>query len=194
MAAPPLTFFVELAGAELSAMLAQPGILAQLQARGAALSMAMLDLSPQRAEAIRALTAHGIPVTAWLVLEPGEGYWLTADNAPQAAQRYTEIRAWALAQDLVFARVGLDIEVPYADAAPLFDAPLRTVVGHLRNARSDARILEARQAYAALIERIRADGYATETYHIPLLLDERKAGSQLLRSQRNTCQLFTESK
>jgi hypothetical protein len=39
----------------------------------------------------------------------------------------------------------------------------------------------ARAIYAALIERIHADGWKIENYQFPLIADERRAGSTLLQ-------------
>ncbi len=181
MTHPRLTFFLELPAAEVTALLARPGVLAQLTACRAAIAMALLDLDPQRAQAIRLLTAHQIPVTAWLVLETGEGYWLTADKAHCAKRRYAEVHAWARAEQLTFAGVGLDIEVPHSAAAPLFDQPLRALGRLLRHSRPEHRVRQARAEYEELIQQIRQDGYRTETYHLPFIHDEREAGSSLLQ-------------
>jgi hypothetical protein len=43
------------------------------------------------------------------------------------------------------------------------------------------RLRRAREAYEALIARIRADGYRVDTYQLPLIVDERQAGSTLLQ-------------
>lgn len=39
----------------------------------------------------------------------------------------------------------------------------------------------ARQTYAALVDRIHADGWEVENYQFPLIADERRAGSTLLQ-------------
>jgi len=42
-------------------------------------------------------------------------------------------------------------------------------------------LLRAEMAYASLANRIQTDGYLVESYHIPMIADERKAGSTLLK-------------
>jgi len=176
-----LIYFVELAAGPTAELLARPDVCQPLAQSGAGVAMAMLDLAPERAEAVRALRKLGIPVTAWLVLEPEAGYWLTADNADAAAERYAQVRAWALAEDLDFATIGLDIEMPHDDSADLVRDPLRALGRLLWNRRPHGRLGEAHSRYEALVARIRGDGYDVETYQFPFLHDERRAGSHLLQ-------------
>ena len=57
----------------------------------------------------------------------------------------------------------------------------RALWSMLRRRRSREQVREAEGAYAALVAEIRASGRSVETYHFPHLLDERAAGSTLLR-------------
>jgi len=178
---PRLTFFVELAAPALTTLLATPGVLGDLQRAQAGVAMAILDLSPERAEAVRALTQHGIAVTAWLVLDRDDGYWLTVDNAALAARRYSEVRAWAQQKSLHFHGIGLDIEAPERDLVALNDKPLRTLFSLVARRRGRWAVHGALHAYHDLVARIRADGLFCETYQFPLVLDERRANSTLLQ-------------
>lgn len=177
----PLTWFVELPAAELAALVLRPEVLDPLAEIGACVAMAMLDLDPVRADVARALTARGIGLTAWLILEPHHGYWLTADNAELAAQRYDEVRAWILTEKLTFACIGLDIEMPHDDSAGLVLAPLAALGRLVWNRRSREVLALAVARYTALVDRIRGDGLEVETYQFPFLHDERQAGSGLLQ-------------
>jgi hypothetical protein len=47
--------------------------------------------------------------------------------------------------------------------------------------RDTERPVRARAAYVALVDRIHADGWTVETYQMPLIADERGAGSTLLQ-------------
>lgn len=176
-----LTFFLELDAPALTALLATPGVLDDLQRAGAGLSMAMLDLDPLRAVALRELARRGIPVTAWLVLDPADGYWLTVDNASLAARRYAEVRDWSQRENLSWRGVGLDIEIPEPDAVALTARPVRTLWRLARNRRSRAVVHAALTQYQALIARIRGDGLPVETYQFPLVVDERRVGSTLMQ-------------
>jgi hypothetical protein len=178
---PRLTFFVELPTAELVALFARPGVADALASGGHALSMGMLDLTPERAELVRSLEARGVAVTAWLLLDPVLGYWLTADNAWAGAARYRAVRDWANQHKLELARVGLDIEPPKKHLDQLLSHPLRSVLMRVLKRRPREAIAQAEALYRALVDEIHADGRSVESYQFPLLLDERKAGSSLLR-------------
>jgi hypothetical protein len=135
---PTLTFFVELAAEPLSALLSRPEVLPFLAENGCAVSMGLLDLSPERADWVRRLESSGVAVTAWLLLEVSDGYWLNADNAEVAAARW-------------------------------------------RRRRARAQVERAERDYAELVAEIHGTGRSVEAYHFPHLLDERAAGTMLLR-------------
>jgi hypothetical protein len=177
----PLTFFVELEAAPLEQLLARPGVLSSLQAAQARVAMAMLDCSERRARAVRRLQQGGIACTAWLLVDPEQGYWLSADNVAQAARRYRAVRDWARAERLQLTTVGLDIEMPHDDSAALIYHGRRALQRLFRRRRSQAQRRRASEQYAALLREIRDDGFVVETYQFPLIVDERKAGSTLLQ-------------
>jgi hypothetical protein len=176
-----ITYFVELASPALAGLLQRRGVLEHLASSGAGVAMAMLDLDRERADVIRELHARGIPVTAWLVLEESQGYWLTADNAELAQRRYERVRDWGREHGLELEAVGLDIEIPHEHAVALVQQGGRALRQLLRGRRSQAALGEASRQYAALVELIRADGFRAETYQFPLILDERRAGTSALQ-------------
>jgi hypothetical protein len=143
--------------------------------------MAMLDLQPSRAESLRLLASRGIAVTAWLVLDPADGYWLTVDNAHLAVRRYVEVRDWAQREGLSWQGVGLDIEIPELDAVALTERPLRTLLHLARRRRARLAVHGALATYHDLIAQIRGDGLTVETYQFPLVVDERRVGSTLMQ-------------
>ncbi|MBM4345728.1 MAG: hypothetical protein FJ100_20330 [Deltaproteobacteria bacterium] len=177
---PRLTFFVELPADQLAEVV-QPAVLETLARRGAAISMALLDLGVERAAAIRAFEAAGIAVTAWVVLDEAQGYWLNSDNADCAAARWHAVRQWSSAHGLAVATVGLDIEPPHDDTVALVRTPALAAARMLRRSRSPEQVSAAQVAYAQLVDAIRASGRTVEAYHVPLLADERRAGTVALR-------------
>jgi len=181
MTPPQLTFFVELASEPLGALFATPGVVDFLVRGGGAIAMGILDLTPRRAAVVRQLEAAGVPVTAWLLLDVRDGYWLNADNPERARARYHETIEWARREGLRLHRIGLDIEFPRADADLLMQQPRAGLMTLLRRRRSAAQVQAAERAYAELVTEIRAGGRSVESYHFPQLLDERLAGSALLR-------------
>ena len=181
MAPPHLTFFVELPSEPLVKLFERPGVVDFLVRRGCAVAMGLLDLTRDRAAVVRRLEASGVPVTAWLLLDDADGYWLNADNAEHARARYLETMQWAAREALRLHRVGLDIEFPRHDGELLMRHPVRGLLTLLRRRRAAAQVHAAERAYAELVAEIRAGGRSVETYHFPHLLDERAAHSTLLR-------------
>lgn len=177
----PLTFFIELPAARLAQLLARREVVAALQRARAGVAMAMLDLTVERAQMIDSLVQAGVPVTAWLTLAEGEGYWLGADNAPAAAARYREVRDFIAEHDLWVPTVALDIEPPCGDAVALAHHGLRALRRLVRRRRTHRAVAEAAERYARLIREIRDDGFAVESYQFPLIVDERRAGSAALQ-------------
>lgn len=176
---PRLTFFVELPADRLVEVL-QPATVGTLARRGAAVSMALLDLDPERAAAILALTAAGVPVTGWLVLPEADGYWLNADNADQALTRWQAVQAWAETNGLALPTIGLDVEPPHDDTVALVRAPVATAWRLLRRRRPLAQVATAQAAYAHLSRAIAATGREVEAYQVPLLADERAVACRVL--------------
>jgi len=143
--------------------------------------MGMLDLSAERAAWVRRLEAAGVPVTAWLLLEVVDGYWLNADNAGLAGGRWHEIREWAEREGLRLHRIGLDIEFPRSESKGVLRDRRTALIDMFRRRRPRAQVERAEREYAALVAEVRATGRTVESYHFPQLLDERAAGTTLLR-------------
>ena len=180
-AKPRLSFFCEVEGEQFQQLSLDSMLVRDLQAMGAELRVGLLDLSEARADAIMRFNRAGIPVVAWLLLPEAEGYWFHADNGDQAAARYAEFQAWTERYGLRWQGVGIDIEFPIDDARDLWRAPLRTLLAQWPRLYDDEGIPAGRARYAALVEQMRQDGYRVETYVIPLILDERAAGTESLQ-------------
>jgi hypothetical protein len=178
---PNLSFFVELAAEPLEELFERPEVLPFLVEQRCGISMALLDLSPSRATLVRQLESNGVPVTAWLVLDVEDGYWLNADNADQALERWRQTAAWAEREDLQLHRVGLDIEFPRIESEGAIRDKRRAFFSMLRKRRSQGQIRQAERAYQSVVEEIRVSGRSVEVYQFAYLLDERAAGAMLLR-------------
>jgi hypothetical protein len=178
---PRLTFACELDAARLTALVADPTVLTDLQALGARVALMLSDFSPARAAVVRQLTAAGIPVVAIPLVSSEEGYYFTADNAPRAVERYEQWKAWTAEYDLVWDGVGLDIEPDARFYLQIMENPWGLLPMLLPRLLGTAPVRRARAAYSALIDRIRADGRRVENYQFPVLADERWARSTLLQ-------------
>jgi hypothetical protein len=181
MPQPRLTFACELDPARLTALFSDAAVIADLQTLGAHVALMLSDLSAERAAVVRQLNAAGIPVVAIPLVPVEEGYYFTADNAPRAVARYDEWKAWTAQHGLVWEGVGLDIEPDARFYQQIMDNPWGLLPLLLPRLRDRERPRRAHAAYAALVERIHADGYSVENYQFPLIADERRAGSTLLQ-------------
>ncbi len=183
MPRPDLTFFTELDSEALSTLFEDKTILEKLLTLEASLSLGILDLSEQRAEVVKRLNAAGIPVVAWLLLPEEDGYWFNIDNYEKAAARYISFKAWTRKHNLQWAGVGLDIEMNINDLRQVMarhqaDKFVATLFQRYLNKN---RVTRARRVYQALVNVIRSDGYPVESYHLPIIEEERHGRSTVLQ-------------
>jgi len=183
MQKPNLTFFCELPPGELEELFNNKEVIEYLQNLDASLSLGILDLSDKRAEIVKSLNDAGIPVTAWLLLPEEEGYWFNIENYDQAAARYVSFKAWTTQHNLHWEGIGLDIEVNINELRGILEE--RQAGGFIktlwRRYLNKSRVIRAQRSYQALVDLIRADGYLVESYHIPLISEERRAQSTVLQ-------------
>lgn len=180
MSKPTLTFFCELESEPLSELFVGSKLTNMLAQLDANISLGLLDLSAERAEVIKKLNRAKIPVTAWLLLDKDQGYWTSLDTIEETAIQYNMFKAWKSKYKLEFAAVGLDIEPKLNTVSELSRNPLNQA-SNLVNRFFLNRQYSENLAYArALIQSIRADGFAVETYQFPTVVDERTAKSNVL--------------
>jgi hypothetical protein len=178
---PVLTFFCELEAQPLEAVFTNPQVIPDLKALNAGISLGILDFSPERAGVVQSLNKADIPVTAWLLLPKDQGYWFNSTNAAQAARRYADFKAWTAEHDLKWAAIGLNIEPNINETISLTQDRSNLAPTLLKRLFDQQSLLRAEMAYASLANRIQTDGYLIESYHIPFIVDERKAGSTLFK-------------
>lgn len=183
MKKPNLTFFCELPAEGLESLFENPALIESLKNLDASLSLGILDLSDKRAEIVKKLNKAGIPVTAWLLLPEEEGYWFNIENHEQAAGMYIRFKAWTTQHELHWEGIGLDIEVNINELRGILEEKqiLNFAKTLWRRYLNKQRVKESQRAYQALVDLIRADGYAVESYHIPLISEERRAKSTVLQ-------------
>ncbi|MEA2486132.1 MAG: hypothetical protein QOD46_1243, partial [Actinomycetota bacterium] len=176
-----LTFACELSAARLTEFFADGSIVSDLQALEARITMMLSDLSPERAAVVQQLNRADIPLVGIPLLPFEEGYYFTADNAPQAEARYEEWKVWTKDHGLLWDGVGLDIEPDVRLYQQIVDNPWGLLPVLLPRLFDRVRPRRAAAAYAGLVARIRADGWPVENYQFPPIADERWAGSDLLQ-------------
>jgi hypothetical protein len=194
MTQPQLTFFCELPAEPLAKLFDGRFVIDDLKALNATLSLGILDFSDKRAELVKRLNQAGVPVVAWLLLPEEDGYWFNIDNHEKAAARYVDFKAWTTQHELVWSGVGLDIEMDINEIRSILEKstdpgrPAR----FLRKFFDKRRVARAQRVYQALVDLIHADGYAVESYHIPLISDERRAQSTVLQRTLGLVEVETE--
>lgn len=191
MPPPHLTFFCELEPEPLLTIITDK-IIADLRALHASLSLGLLDLSPERAEAVRRLNRAQIPVTAWLLLPKSQGYWFNSENAVQAAESYATFKHWSEREGLHWEAVGLDFE-PDIHEMELFGKQTWSLMpAILKRVFNRKHLSEAQKRYQQLVNQIRSDGYRVESYMFPMIADERQVGSSLLRRIAGVVDILTD--
>jgi hypothetical protein len=178
---PRLTFFCELATSELKSLFADASIIECLSTLKARVGLGILDLESDRASVVQSLNKVEIPVVAWLLLPMEQGYWFNINNAHQATARYHAFKTWTDEYGLHWAGIGLDIEPDIREVERFVTDRPRLLLTLLRRLFNGERVRTAQAAYRALVTQMRSDGYHVDSYHIPLIIDERRAGSTLLQ-------------
>ncbi len=87
----------------------------------------------------------------------------------------------ALEHDLSFEAIGLEIEAPPGEDLRQPQWGLREVARRFWLAGENVLYPSARAAYIELVGAIRHDGYEVHSYQIPLLVDDRRAGTTVIQ-------------
>jgi hypothetical protein len=157
----------------MQGLFADPAVLSALVQLHAGVAVEIADFSPQRAAVVRQLAQSGIPVTAWLVLAPEQGFYINAGNAPAAAERVAQFEQWTTGNHLRWAAVGLDIEPDFGQLAALKSHRWRLFTTLLSQALDSARIVRAQHTYASIIQGLQSHGFVVQTYLMPYVPAER---------------------
>ena len=94
---------------------------------------------------------------------------------------YQGFHAWARQHDLRFEAVGLSIEPPLEDVAPDQRRGPRALLRRVWLARENVLYPSAQAAYNELSVAIHLDGYEVHTYQMPVIADDRRAGTTLIQ-------------
>jgi len=181
MKVPSLTFYCELESERLIELFSSSQLFDSLILMKAKISLGILDLSQKRAEVVKKLNKNGIPVVGWLLLPKEEGYWFNIGNLPQAKARYDAFQEWTEEHDLQWCAIGLDIEPDINEIKLILDKKPGIIPKVLQRLFDRKGYYRATDGYQMLVNKIRSDGYFVESYQIPVLADDRKANSFLIR-------------
>jgi len=176
-----LTFFCELRADALKKLFEDRFVFDDLKTLNAGISLGILDFSPERAKVVQNLNRLCIPVTAWLLLPEEQGYWFNLGNSAEATARYQAFKVWSEENKLEWAAVGLDIEADINEMKGFFDERGAIIEKAFKRLKDTRAYRDAKKAYEALVAQIHSDGYLVESYHFPLIVDDRDAGSTVLQ-------------
>jgi hypothetical protein len=174
---PRLILSTDLAGEDLLAILRVPGLLVFLATHdyGVALSLAQLD--DTIVAAVRLLNQYGVAAIACLRLAPAEGFTFNLQNYPLALGCYQDFHTWAYQNGLRFEAIGLSIEPPLQDVAEARQGRARALVRRFWLAHENILYPSAQAAYSELIVVMHLDGYEVHTFQMPVIADDRRAGT-----------------
>ncbi len=178
---PHLIFFCDLDGRALLDLIERPGLVDDLAIYGYGVAIAIRDHTPALISAVRMLNARGVQVVAWLQIPERDGGWFHLQNYPQAVERYRNLRAWSSDHGLLFHAIGIDIEPPSSEIDRIQRWGLRDLVRRVWLAHENVLFSAARAAYADLVGEIHHDGYEVHAYQLPILADDRRAGTTIIQ-------------
>lgn len=176
---PQLVFACDRQTSELKSLFT-PELIADLRQLKVGVALSTADFTPERAQLVRTLNNAGIPVIAWLVLPPEQGYYVNASNARQTTARFEEFDRWTAINGLRWQAIGLDIEPTLSEFSTVKGSKWRVLSLILRRAFDSGHVRQARESYAALIREMQTRGYYVQTYQLMFLADERRSHSTVL--------------
>lgn len=180
MTGPRLTFFCELDRDDLIELFKE-NIIENLKVLNARISLGILDFSTERVEVVKKLNEFSIPVIAWLLLPEEQGYWLNSSNLGAAFDRYQNFLNWTQENSLSWSGVGLDIEPNINELKDVLKNRKKIFPLLFDKYKKRNQLQRAERGYQFLVNQIQSDGYFVESYQIPIIEDERRSNSYLIR-------------
>jgi hypothetical protein len=179
---PGYIFFTELPSIDLDALVQNDKVLELLQRYKAGICMGLVDLNDERANIVRELNQANIPVIAGILVSEDAGYWANVSNARVTAEKYGQVRLWAIDHGLVFDAVGIHC-LPHIN---LFRSWVKKDIGSMFRSLSGFfkpwQFNKAKSIYQDLAAQIKADGYRLESFVPSFVYDERIVKSRLLKT------------
>jgi hypothetical protein len=179
---PRLTFFCEVKKENLS-MVSDPNTIKMLAEMNAAVSVAMMDYSKERADFIKLLNLNNIKTTAWLLVNHTYGYWANLNNVNQIESMYIRLKKWGGKHNVTWSSIGLDLEIDLSEITPLEHLNWRPWFDNIKKRYYNRDYIEdAKKNYTRLVQQIKADNYNIESYIFPFIHDERKLNNTFFQT------------
>jgi hypothetical protein len=141
---------------------------------------------------VQRLNAAGIPVIAWQLLPRDQGYWFNINSSSHAKSCYREFKAWSAAHGLRFTMLGIDIEPDMREIQGVIENRWRLIPLMLGNLVKFKRLRRAQSDYAELLAEMRADDCRIESYHMPIIVDERHLRTTLIQRLTGLVDIWTD--
>jgi hypothetical protein len=158
-----------------------PDVVARLRQFGFGLALPLRHLTEATADALRLLTAAGVPFTLQLAAVNPPSDLFHVQNYPQARERFIQLRDWLKAEGLMPQALVLRVEPPAELPIAERGLNLRVLARHLWLAHENVLYQDAADAMAALCAEIRSAGMEVHSLQVPLVIDDRWAGTTLLQ-------------
>ena len=178
---PRLIISTDLAGDDLLTTLRMPGLLDLLAAYGYGVALPLAQLHDSAAAAARLLNQHRVAAIACLRLAPEEGFTFNLQNYPLALGCYQDFHTWARSHGLRFEAIGLSIEPPLQEVAEARQRRASALARRFWLAHENILYPSAQAAYSELIVVMHLDGYEVHTFQMPVIADDRRAGTTLIQ-------------
>lgn len=175
---PSISFFCELNSKEFSELFSDTALIRQLAEMKCSVRVGLHDFSPERTQVIQTLNKAGILVYAWILLPESEGYWFNMYNGDKATRRYEEFKAWSHANNLKWEGIGLDLEMDINDAQMALHHKWKLAWNFYKRLYAKKAFSESKKVYQTLIQKMEGDGYAVESYIIPVIFLERSKNTE----------------
>jgi hypothetical protein len=158
-----------------------PDVLARLRRFGFGVAVPLRRLTAASAAAFHLLKDAGVPLAVQLVAVNPPSDVVHVRNYPQARERFIQLREWLTAAQLQPRAVVIHVESPAEAPVAARGLNLRVLARHLWLAHENVLYADAADAMAALCAEIRSAGMEVHSLQVPLVIDDRWAGTTLLQ-------------
>jgi hypothetical protein len=190
---PGISFCCELNGKDFSALLSDTALIRKLVEMHVGIRVGLHDFSPERTLTLQNLNRAGIPIYAWLLLPEEDGYWFNMYNGEKALKRYEAFKEWTKENSLKWEGIGIDLEPDINDAKLAVKHPWRLAWKVYKRLYDKHSLIKGKEIYRALVEKMKADGYAVESYLIPFIFEEREGKTSSLQKLIGIVDIRTDS-
>jgi hypothetical protein len=189
---PHLSFACELSGKDFGELFSDTNLVKELAEMQVSLIVGVMDFSPERTDAIQKLNMAGIPLVAWLLLPPDEGYWFNMHNGDKALRRYSDFKRWTSENGLKWKGIGIDLEPDINDSRLALTHPWKMAWKAYLRLFDRKSLINGQKHYRELLSVMKADGFQVESYIIPLIFKEREKNTSSFQKLLGILDVRTE--